>query len=171
MTNDLHSASTLTGTVTATDGRGGVRMEDHYATDIDDLWSAITEPQRLGRWVADVRGDLRRGGAFEAAFTSGWSGSGRVDVCEPPRRLQVTMDPGQPEETVIEAVLRPESGGTRLVIEERGFPLAELAAHGAGWQAHVEDLAFHLAGREPGDWPARWRELTPAYERQAADLD
>lgn len=32
---------------------------------------------------------------------------------------------------------------TRLVLEERGLPLEVLAGHGAGWQAHVEDLAIH----------------------------
>lgn len=29
------------------DKRGAVRVEDVYDTDISDLWSAITEPQRL----------------------------------------------------------------------------------------------------------------------------
>ena len=37
-------------------------MEDRYDTDIDDLWSALTDPRRLARWVAEVDGDLRLGG-------------------------------------------------------------------------------------------------------------
>lgn len=116
-----------------------------HCTDIDDLWSAITDPDRLARWVADVDGDLRPGGEFHAFFTSGWEGPGRVEVCEPPRRLLVTMSPGQGEdETVIEAELVTDGHHTVLVIEERELPLDELAAHGAGWQAHVEDLAPQL---------------------------
>jgi hypothetical protein len=93
-----------------------------------------------------------------------------VDVCEPPRRLLVTMEPGTEDETVIEAELVADGAQTRLVIEERGLPVSALPAHGAGWQAHVEDLAAHLAGREPADWRTRWAELSPAYREQAVEL-
>jgi uncharacterized protein YndB with AHSA1/START domain len=148
----------------AEDGKGVVRMEDRYDTDIDDLWSALTDPRRLARWIAEVEGDLRLGGRIQTRFTSSWEGPGRIDVCEAPHHLAVTLSPGASDETVIDAVLVAEQDRTRLVIEERGIPVAELAGHGAGWQAHVEDLATHLAGREPGDWHTRWTALTPVYE-------
>ena len=63
--------------------RGAVRVENVYDTDLADLWSAITEPDRLARWVATVEGDLRLGGMIEARFTSTWEGPGRIDVCDP----------------------------------------------------------------------------------------
>jgi uncharacterized protein YndB with AHSA1/START domain len=153
----------LVGSLRAADGKAAVRMEDTFDTDIDDLWSAVTEPRRLARWIGQVEGDLRVGGEFRASFTSAWSGPGRVDVCDPPRRLLVTLDPGRHHETVIEAELVPDGSRTHLVVEERGFALAEVADHGAGWQAHIEDLAAYLAGRTPADWRTRWAELTPAY--------
>lgn len=144
-------------------GLGVVRIEDVYATSIEDLWSAITEPSRLVRWIADVRGDLQVGGEFRATFTSGWSGTGSVEVCDAPRLLRVrTQQPGEPS-TVMEAQLSAEGDSTRLVIEERGLPLAEYADHGAGWQVHAEDLHAHLEGTEASDWEARWRELSTAY--------
>jgi uncharacterized protein YndB with AHSA1/START domain len=145
------------------DGRGAVRMEDLYDTGIEDLWSAVTDPRRLARWIAEVEGDLRPGGRIHARFTSSWDGPGRIDVCRAPHRLVVTMTPGTPEETVIEAVLVAEGDGTRLVVEERGLRLDELAAHGAGWQAHIEDLAAHLDGTERAEWKTRWTELMPGY--------
>lgn len=161
---------TLCGSLRAVDGKAVIRMEDRFSTDIDDLWSALTDPQRLARWIAEVDGDLRLGGAFHARFTSSAEGPGRVDVCEPPRRLLVTMLPGEEDQTVIEAELFPEGDQTRLVVEERGLPISEAAAHGAGWQAHVEDLAAHLAGRPAADWRTRWTELTPAYRDQERRL-
>ncbi|HEY6682658.1 MAG TPA: SRPBCC domain-containing protein, partial [Propionibacteriaceae bacterium] len=94
----------------------------------------------------------------------------RLDECEPPRRLLLTLDPGQEDETVIEAELFAEGDQTRLVVEERGLPLTELGAHGAGWQAHVEDLAAYLEGRERADWRHRWIEITPSYRVRAAGL-
>ena len=170
MSKDTRGSTRIEGTLRSVDGRGVVRMEGRYDTDIDDLWSAITDPQRLARWVAGVEGDLRLGGGFRARFTSGWEGPGRVDACEPPRRLLVTMAPGEEDETVIEAELAADGDRTRLVVEERGFPLDELAAHGAGWQAHVEDLAAHVEGREPVEWRTRWAELAASYGEQAAAL-
>jgi uncharacterized protein YndB with AHSA1/START domain len=154
---------------------GVVRMDDRYDTDIDDLWSALTEPGRLARWYGDVEGDLRPGGEFNFRIPGALEGTGRVDACEPPQRLLVTMRdddarPGQPEETVTEAWLTTDGGQTVLVVEERGLPLNLLAAYGAGVQIHVENLAGHIAGRESGDTEARWEELLPAYQALAADV-
>jgi uncharacterized protein YndB with AHSA1/START domain len=160
------------GTLRSEDGLGVVRMEDRYDTEIDDLWSALTDPRRLSRWWGDVNGDLRPGGEFQFSIPNALEGSGRVDECEPPQRLLVTMrdeepGPGQPDETVIEAWLTADGGQTLLVVEERGLPLNLLPAYGAGVQIHVENLADYLAGRERGNDEERWSELLPAYEALA----
>lgn len=161
---------TLTGSMRAVEGKATIRVEDRFRTDIDDLWSAVTDPERLARWLVKVDGDLRLGGTFHARFTSSWDGPGRVDVCEPPRRLLVTMSPGDEDQTVIEAELSAEGSQTRLVVEERGLPLEEAYGHGAGWQAHVEDLRSYLADQPAKDWETRWTELTPAYREMAKEL-
>lgn len=157
--------SGLLGEVRDVDGVSVVHVEDVYDTDIEDLWAAITEPPRLRRWIAEVDGDLRLGGLFTASFTSGWEGQGRVEVCDAPHHLLLTMEPGTPEEARIAAVLTVEAAGTRLVIEERGLPAAEAPDHGAGWQAHLEDLRAVLEGREPGPWYDRWTALRPVYRK------
>src|SRR6516164_8809327 len=111
------------------DGKGIVRIQDRFGTGIGDLWSALTEPGRLARWIGEVSGDLRLGGEFRFRFfASGSEGTGRVDACEPPRRLLLTMALGQPDEDVIEATLTADGGQTILVWEERGMPLDLLAA-------------------------------------------
>lgn len=152
------------------DGKGKVRMESLYDTDPEDLWSALTEPGRLARWVADVDGDLRVGGSFTARFTSGWEGDGVIDVCDRPRRIVATMAPGTNDETVIEARLSPDGDRTRLVVEESGIPLGEIGVHGAGWQAHMDDLASHLGGGASSNWHSRWTELAPSYQTMADSL-
>jgi uncharacterized protein YndB with AHSA1/START domain len=165
-----HMSASTRGTLRSVDGKGVVRMEARYETDVDDLWSAITDPERLARWIVEVSGDLHVGGEFNASFTSSWEGVGRVDVCERPHRLLVTMSPGTADETVIEAELHGDGDKTLLVIEERGLPLDVYADHGAGWQAHIDDLTAHLAGRETRDWNARWTELLPSYRELAAGV-
>lgn len=152
------------------ESHGAVRVQDVFDTDIDDLWSALTDPERLARWLVQVEGDLQVGGTIQMEFTSSWTGPGRIDACERPHRLVVTQMPGTPDETVLEAVLTAEGDSTRLVIDERGVPVRMLAGYGAGWQAHMEDLLAHLAGRDRGDWRARWLDLSPAYDELAAGL-
>jgi uncharacterized protein YndB with AHSA1/START domain len=171
MTSNAHAGTRILGSLRSADGKGIVRMQDRFDTDIDDLWSALTDPGRLARWIGEVEGDLRLGGKFRARFyASGWEGTGRVDACEPPRRLLLTMAPDEPDEDVIEAALTADGGQTILVIEERGVPLDQLAGYGAGIQVHVEDLAAHIAGRERCDSQARWAELIPAYRDLAVNV-
>src|SRR5258706_14085546 len=80
------AGNSLVGSLHAVDGKAVVRMEDRFSTKPDDLWSALTDPQRLARWIAKVEGDLRLGGEFRASFTSGWErpGAGRRVRASPP---------------------------------------------------------------------------------------
>ena len=171
MTSNAPADSRLLGSLRTVGGQGIVRLEARCDTGIDDLWSALTDPHRLVRWLGEVEGDLRPGGEFRARyFASGWEGTGRVEACEPPRRLLVlTRSPGEPDGAV-EATLTAEGAQTVLVIEDRGLPVDQIAAYGAGDQIHIEDLAAHLAGRKRCDARARWEELHPGYQVLAAGL-
>jgi uncharacterized protein YndB with AHSA1/START domain len=165
MTGD---ASVL-GSLHAVDGEGVVRMEDRLDTGIEDLWGALTDPGRLAHWYGEVEGELAQGREFRLRITLSGERTGKVEVCEPPQRLLLTMRdpdarPGQPEQTVIEAQLTAEGAQTRLVWETRGLPLELLPAYGAGIQIHVEHLADYIGGRDLHVDDARWDELFSAYE-------
>lgn len=82
--------------------------------------------------------------------------------------LLSTSSPEEPH-AVIEVTLSAEGDRTALVVEDRGLPVGQLAAYGAGDQIHVEDLAAHLAGRGRCDARARWQELHPAYRELVVD--
>jgi uncharacterized protein YndB with AHSA1/START domain len=64
MTRDIPRSGRILGSLRSVDGTGVVRMEDRFDTDIDDLWSALTDPHRLARWLGEVDGDLRQGGEY-----------------------------------------------------------------------------------------------------------
>jgi uncharacterized protein YndB with AHSA1/START domain len=172
MTSSARQGDRILGTLRSADGAGVVRMERRFDTDIDDLWSALTEPRRIARWYGEVAGDLQLGGEFHArVYASGWEGTGRVEVCEPPRRfLVVSKDPDEPHEDIVEVNLSAEGDQTIFVVEQSGLPLELLAAYGAGLQIHVEDLADHIAGGQRRDAEARWGELLPAYRDMAAGV-
>jgi uncharacterized protein YndB with AHSA1/START domain len=181
MTSNARPGTGILGSLRSADGKGVVRIEDRYDTDIDDLWSALTDPGRLARWYGQVEGDLRPGGQFRLCIESdGWDGTGRIEACEPPRRLLVTTREtdeswrkgrgAPPFDEAIEATLTADGDQTILVIEVRGMPLDKIAFYGAGWQIHAENLAAHIGGRERGDTEARWDELVPPYQDLAANI-
>ena len=181
MANHEREGTRILGSLRSADGKGVVRMEDRLDTDIDDVWSALTDPSRLARWYGEVEGDLRPGGEFRLYLESAdLDCTGRVEACEPPRRLLVTTREtdeswrkgrgAPPFDEAIEATLTADGDQTILVIEVQGMPLDKIAFYGAGWQIHAENLAAYLAGRERGDSEARWDELVPPYQELAAKI-
>lgn len=181
MTSNAGPDTRILGSLRSIDGVGMVRIEERYDTDADDLWSAITDPARLARWHGQVEGDLRPGGEFRIYIEANdIESTGRVEACEPPRRLLVTTREtdesyrkGQgvpPFDQRVEATLTADGAETILVIEVQGMPVDKIAFYGAGWQIHAENLAAHLAGHEPGDVEARWAELVTPYQKLAANV-
>jgi uncharacterized protein YndB with AHSA1/START domain len=161
--------TSVLGSLHSVDGEGVVRMEDRFDTGIDDLWGALTDPDRLARWYGEVEGELSQGGEFTVRIALAGERAGRVEACEPPQHLLLEMRdpearPGQPERTVIEARLISEGAQTRLLWETRGLPVDLLPAYGAGIQIHVEHLADYISGREFRLDDTRWDELFAAYE-------
>ena len=181
MKDDGRPGDLVVGSLRSMDGSGVVRMEDRYRTSVDDLWEALTDPARLARWYGEVRGDLRPGGEF-TTYLAGpdIEAVGRVEVCEPPRRLllhtretEESFRRGRgvpPFDQTIEATLDADGDEVVLVLEIRGLPLDRLASYGTGWQIHVEHLGEHVAGRDQAGTESRWVELLPSYEARAATI-
>ncbi len=175
------SSGRILGNLRLAEGKGVVRVEDRFDAPMDELWAALTSPDRLARWHATVEGDLRPGGEFRSYVESDdVERTGRVESCEPPRRFVVTTRETDeswrrgngvpPFDLTLEVTLSPEGDQTTLVVEVRGLPLEPLAFYGAGWQLHAERLRAYLAGRELLDAEARFEELVPAYQAMAAGL-
>jgi uncharacterized protein YndB with AHSA1/START domain len=182
MTGSASAGSRLLGSLGAADGKGVVRVEERYDTDIDDLWTAITDPDRLARWYGRLEGELRPGGQFRLhVFDAGMDTVGRVVTCDAPQRLVVTTRESDesyqegngvpPFDETIDATLTADGNHTVLVIEVRGMPLKAIPFFGTGWQVHAENLAAYVAGREPGDADARWNVLVPLYQELAAGIE
>jgi uncharacterized protein YndB with AHSA1/START domain len=124
-----------------------VRASRTYATDQDDLWSALTDPERLPRWFAPVTGDLRLGGRFQVEGNAG----GEVLACDAPDRFEITweFDGGV---SWVEVRLAPDpAGGTRLTLEHSAIPGGEHwdtygpGAVGIGWELSLMGMELHVA--------------------------
>jgi uncharacterized protein YndB with AHSA1/START domain len=172
MENMTSGSIRILGSLASADGVGVVRIEERFNADIDEVWSALTEPERLARWYGEIEGELRVGGAYRARLhASGWEGTGRVEDCEPPRRF-VVVSRGLNEANEVSTEVRLTINGdqTALVVEKRGLPVDLLWAYGAGNHIHVEDLAAHIAGRDRADAKTRFDELAPAYRDLATKI-
>jgi uncharacterized protein YndB with AHSA1/START domain len=182
MTDTTGTSARILGSLRSAEGVGVVRIEDRYDTSIEDLWEALTDPDRLARWFGEVEGDLRPGGEVRTYNADAdIEATGRVEACEPPGRLRFTSKEtdesyrrGQgvpPFDQTIEATLTARGGQTILAIEVRGMPLDKIAFFGVGWQIHAENLASYLHGQDAAEAELRWNTLVPPYQDLAANLD
>src|SRR5690606_25903413 len=89
------------------------RLARSYPTTQDDLWDAITNPERIPRWFMPVSGDLRPGGHYQLEGNAG----GEITACEPPRHLALTWVMGDQESWVTVDLSEAPDGGTQLLLE------------------------------------------------------
>ena len=83
------------GTVPAGVGRS-VTLQREYPAPIEDVWDALTNPERIGRWFLPISGDYRLGGRYQFEGNAG----GKIVECDQPNRLKVTWEYGPATESM-----------------------------------------------------------------------
>ena len=116
---------------------------------IEDVWDAITDPERIARWFLPISGDLRVGGHYQFEGNAG----GEILRCEPPNLLQVTWLCGGAPAGTSEVEVRLSQVGddrTMLVLEHTAIVPPEMwdqygpGAVGVGWDLALLGLALHF---------------------------
>ncbi|QHT55502.1 SRPBCC family protein [Cellulomonas sp. H30R-01] len=164
----MSDSTDVRGVLTATPAGTTVRFERRYATDVDDLWTCLTEPARVARWLGPLYGNLRVGGAYELRMGEDVPGAdqnatGEVLVCEPPHRLEVTWAfPGEPV-TRVSATVGEVGSGAVLVLEHVDLGDAAARGYGGGWHASLDRLDDHLDGRPIRPWDDLFAERHGLY--------
>ncbi len=117
-----------------------------YDTEIEDLWEAITSPERIPRWFLPITGELHLGGRYQLEGNAG----GEIQSCVPPRQLAVTWEFGGGV-TWLEVTLSPV-GAERTRLELRHTAHIEdhwkkfgPGAVGIGWELGLYGLAQYVA--------------------------
>jgi uncharacterized protein YndB with AHSA1/START domain len=143
-----------------------VRLERTYDAPIDDVWDALTNPDRIGRWFLPISGDYRVGGRFQFEGNAG----GEILACDRPNRLRATWGYGETGNATdaSELEVRLRSAGdeaTVFELEHTAVVPEEMwreygpGAVGVGWEQGLLGLALHLRGGSAGDSMA-W-QLSP----------
>lgn len=139
-----------------------------FTEPVDDVWSALTESDRLARWFGSYTGT---GGTVELTVTGEVDAGGDVAApvtvtvleCDPPRRLVVDI-PESPDRTWRVAVTladdpdQPGTGKTVLLFGQRIADGLDVADVEAGWCWYLDRLAAALTG---GRMPT-WDDYMPA---------
>jgi len=159
------------GTVTRQDdGRQRLEFRRSWADPIEDVWGALTEPDRLARWIGRYDGARGPGGTgtFFMTHEEGEQTGEPMTVveCDPPRRLVVEWTQQGTEDWRVDLDLWSEGGRTHLSFVQV-FPAdAGVADFAMGWHWYLEKFAAELGGPVPtGDWDAFVAEVGPAYGR------
>lgn len=129
-----------------------VLLRRDYDASVDDVWHAVTDPDRIQRWFLPLSGDLRAGGTFQLEGNAG----GDILTCDPPRFLKLTF--GGPT-SIVELRLTPTADDETALELEHTVPI-EMAGSGAGalyvgpgWDGALLALALFTQG-EISDDPA-----------------
>jgi uncharacterized protein YndB with AHSA1/START domain len=155
---------TAFGTISPDGFAAAVRFERWYAASAQELWSALTDPRRMRRWLgADVSIEARAGGVVRLRWDSGEEMDGVITVFEPERVLEYTWrEAALGVDSLVRFELSAERSGMVLVLEHTRVPGDRAAGFGAGWHGHLDALAAALAGQQV-DPQERYRELRPQY--------
>jgi uncharacterized protein YndB with AHSA1/START domain len=118
-----------------------------YPTDIDDLWNAVTDIDRIPRWFAPVTGELEVGGRFQIEGNA----AGEVLECDPPRRFAITWEYGGDTSWVtVELTGDPGGDDAHLELQHVAHMPEDLwdqygpGAGGVGWDLGLMGLDLHL---------------------------
>ncbi|MEQ1506603.1 MAG: SRPBCC domain-containing protein [Myxococcota bacterium] len=119
-----------------------------YPTTVDDLWDAVTTPDRLRRWFLPVEGELSLGGRYQLRGHAG----GRIERCEAPTALDLTWEMHGGVSWLLVRIAA-DGAGARLTLEHVAHReqvgeafLAQYGpgAVGVGWDLTLHGLGLHL---------------------------
>ena len=147
----------------------GVRLQFRrsWPDPIDDVWAALTEPDRMARWIGTYEGERRVGGSGTFTMTHEEQPIGepmQIVECQAPRRLVVDW---QTEEGWrVELDLSAQDGETVLLFTQLFAPGTEVTDYVLGWHWYLDKFDAEVGGRPaPGEWDDFLAATGPAYGR------
>lgn len=158
----------LIGAINRSDGQSTIVLERRFRTTPEDVWAAITDPERAARWLGRITGELRLGGHYLLVFDDADPEArveGTIQSCEEPHTLVVTWQaPGESESVVHVALAAHAKGALLELTHSKLRPPASDTGHAAGWQIHLDQL---VAGLERDQWQdqlGRYDDLHHSYQ-------
>ncbi len=135
-----------------------------------DVWTSISEPDGLGRWIGTWEGDPASGRVLFVMTAEGATEGAecRILHCRPPHRLAVETSVGETSWR-LEIELAEEAGVTTMTFRQALRPADDAAAIGPGWEYYLDRLVAARSGRDPSEvlWDRYYPALAPHYRTAA----
>ena len=149
------------------DGAASLVLERTFRAPATDVWAAVTEPERLVRWIGTWSGDPASGTVQFRMTAEGEDIAAEpvtVHECDPPRRLVLSWTSEGPSSGLweIELDLVEDGGVTTLTFAQRIPDTATGRDVGPGWEYYLDRLAAAHAGTDVA--AVAWTD----YERMSA---
>lgn len=143
---------TPTGRIEVVDGEHRLVIVRELRAPIEDVWAAVTESERLARWIGTFTGDPASGLVrFRMTVEEGAPEDDmEIRECDPPHRLAVTARSGD-EGWRLELDLVERGGLTVLTFTQPGIDPASVDSVGPGWEYYLDRLVAAEAGDDPGE--------------------
>lgn len=155
------------GTVSWGEERATVQFERWIDAAIDAVWEAISTDEGLAAWLAPTKVDLAPDGEVNIDFGEEGLAGGAIIELVPGQVLEYNWAfPGEPD-SILRIELAAHDGGTSLRLNHRLLPSDQAVGYGAGWHAHIDQLAEVVTGAEVSDWHERFSVLLPHYQGAA----
>ncbi len=130
------------------DGRPAahVTLSRTFDTTLDDLWGAVTNPDRIPRWATSVTGDLQLNGRYQIEANA----SGTITKCEPQSHIALTWEFAGDVSWVEFQFADDPLGCARLTLTHTShlsphWDTYGPGATGVGWELALAGLALYLA--------------------------
>lgn len=166
--------STPTGRRVDRDGTTYVELVRTFRAPITDVWAAVTESDRLARWIGTWTGDPASGQVLFRMTFEGEDVDGetfRIDECVPPYRLRITTtmpkDDGTEDHWRLRVDLAEDDGVTTLTFAQ-DLPDPTIAENvGPGWEYYLDRMVAAEAGDDPAAllWDDYYPAMSDHYRR------
>jgi uncharacterized protein YndB with AHSA1/START domain len=140
--------STPTGRLERIDDRLTLFVTRTFEAPIEDVWAAVTEPERLERWLGTWHGDPASG---TVSFRMGFEGDDasyeemEIRECDPPRRLAITSHVGE-QRWYLDVDLTETGGVTTLAFSQPDVDPEDVLSVGPGWEFYLDRLVAAETG-------------------------
>jgi uncharacterized protein YndB with AHSA1/START domain len=157
-----------TGRVETRGGQQVLVLTRHFAAPIEDVWAAVTESDRLSRWIGRWEGDPSSGSVnFQMLFEEGHPGEAmEIRRCEPPRTLSLTARQGD-QAWLLDLDLTHVDGVTTLTFTQPGVTAEQAQDVGPGWEYYLDRMVDAESGADPGrrDFERDYHPAMSSYYR------
>lgn len=169
---------TATGRKEVRDGQPYVVFTRTFRAPIDDVWAAVTESERLARWIGSWTGDPDDGHVmFRMLFEGDEHPAERMDIeeCRPPHHLSLrSTAPGPDGTSQIWQLLLDlaESDGVTTFTFSQSVPEPTMAESvGPGWDYYLDRMVAAETGGDPGslDFDDYYPRLADHYRSEFAE--